>query len=183
MKERSQNWIGRVFGRAHELRASPWLQRFGGAVRARRLWHLSRQGVARGAAIGVCCGLLFPVAQIPLAVAASVALRAHVPVAAASTLVTNPITFPPIYYGAYRLGVRLTGAPAQSVTRQHLEPRERTPRAWLRLWWERVSGLGRPLVVGLAVLAVAGAALAWVVADRAWVLVVAARRRRRHSSE
>lgn len=76
-----------------------------------RLWRWSRRGVALGVAIGVFFGLLIPIAQIPLATAASIILRANIPAAAASTLVTNPITFAPIYYAAYKLGVWVTGKP------------------------------------------------------------------------
>lgn len=179
MKALLQGGMRRVMARAQALSTHPWLQRFGGSTRQRRLWRLSRQGAARGAAIGVCCGLLFPVAQIPVAVAAGVILRAHIPLCAVSTLVTNPVTFPPIYYGAYRLGVRLTGAPPTEVTQQQLEPAERNPQGWLQLWWERLSSLGRPLIVGLGVLATVGGTLAYLVADRVWVLVVATRRRTR----
>lgn len=181
MKEHSQNWIGRALIRAHGLRTHPWLQRFGGAVRARRLWHLSRQGVARGAAVGVCCGLLFPVAQIPVAVAASVVVRAYVPLAAVSTLVSNPLTFPPIYYGAYRLGARILGQPPGEVTPQDLEPHQQSVAGWWQLMWHRVARLGKPLLVGLVVFAGIGGPLAYVVADRAWVLGERARRRRARS--
>ena len=37
------------------------------------------------------------------------------PVAAAGTLVTNPLTVPPIYYAAYHLGAWATGTSATAV--------------------------------------------------------------------
>ncbi|MDO9012883.1 MAG: DUF2062 domain-containing protein [Gallionella sp.] len=68
-------------------------------------------------ALGVFFGLLIPIAQIPLTVAAAIVMRANVPAAAASTLITNPITFGPIYYGAYWLGAWVTSedAPVDAV--------------------------------------------------------------------
>lgn len=163
--------------RGAELRHARWAGIFGGALRRRRLWHLSRKGVARGAAIGVSCGLLFPIAQIPVAVATAVLAGANVPVAAAATLVTNPITFAPIYYGAYRIGSRLTGQPPGTLQPADLEPHEQSVEGWWRLMWERVARLGKPLVVGLAVLAVTGGTLVYLVADGLWVLGERARRR------
>nr|WP_249221378.1 DUF2062 domain-containing protein [Cupriavidus sp. KK10] len=51
----------------------------------------------RGLALEFFFGLLIPLAQIPLSAAAAVALRANVPAAVASPLVTNPMTLGPIY--------------------------------------------------------------------------------------
>ncbi|MDO9012805.1 MAG: DUF2062 domain-containing protein [Gallionella sp.] len=63
-----------------------------------RLWRPTRHGVALGVALGIFFGLLVPLAQIPLSVGMAVLLRANVPTAIASTLVSNPVTFGPIYY-------------------------------------------------------------------------------------
>jgi uncharacterized protein (DUF2062 family) len=80
-----------------------------------KLWCWSRRGVALGVAIGLFIGFLIPVAQILLAAAAAVVLRANVPIAAAGTFVTNPFTVPPIYYGAYQLGAWATGTSASAA--------------------------------------------------------------------
>jgi uncharacterized protein (DUF2062 family) len=58
---------------------------------------------------------LVPIGQFICAALLAIPTRANVPVAAAATLVTNPITFPPIYYAAYRLGFFL-GVDAISYT-------------------------------------------------------------------
>lgn len=44
-----------------------------------------------------------------LSVVAAVTLRACIPAAATSTLITNPVTLPPVYLGAWKLGVWATG--------------------------------------------------------------------------
>lgn len=90
-----------------EILASPWMAPVRPHLQDDRLWHLERQSVARGVAAGLFMGLLMPVAQILFAVAASVFIRGNVPVSAACTLVTNPLTVPPIYYAAYQIGERL----------------------------------------------------------------------------
>ena len=70
---------------------APWLGQ-------RRLWRLSRHGVALGMAIGIFFGLLIPIAQIPASAAVAIVLRANLPAAKGSTRETNPLTVGPIYY-------------------------------------------------------------------------------------
>ena len=137
---------------------APWLQQ-------PKLWHWSRRGVAMGVALGVFFGLLIPVAQIPLSVAAAVLLRANVPAAVASTLVSNPLTFAPIYYGAYRLGVWVTSekAPPQDIEVIGTQELENT----LSLW-QRIAALGKPLVVGLCVTALLMGLLSYGLISLAW---------------
>lgn len=111
-----------------------------------KLWHWSRRGVAMGVALGVFFGLLIPIAQIPLSAGAAIVLRANVPAAAASTLVTNPITFGPIYYAAYRLGSFVTGETRGSV---------KLPDDGADIGlWARIAAVGKPLFVGLIITAV-----------------------------
>lgn len=93
------------------LRRNRWLRWIGPALHHPRLWHMSRRGIALGMAIGVFFGLLIPIAQIPLSVGAAVLLRANVPTAAASTLISNPATYGPLYYAAWRLGKAILGEP------------------------------------------------------------------------
>lgn len=150
---------------------TPWLEQ-------RTLWHVSRRGVALGVAIGIFFGLLVPVAQIPFSAAVAIALRANVPAAMSSTLVTNPVTFGPIYYMAWRVGARLTGhqgaAPAMPASHAPAARAAESPGLW-----QRVRALGKPLLVGLGVFAVAGGALAYALVSLGWWLHVRLKRRRR----
>ena len=91
------------------LANSPWLRWLSPWLGDPKLWHWSRRGVALGVALGVFFGLLIPLAQIPVTAAAAIVLRANLPAAAASTLVTNPVTLAPLYYSAYQFGSWLTG--------------------------------------------------------------------------
>ncbi len=101
--------LARFLPSPETLQRNRWLRWLGPALHHPRLWHLSRRGLALGMAVGVFFGLLIPIAQIPLSAAAAVALRANVPAAVASTLVTNPVTFGPVYYVAWRLGSAVLG--------------------------------------------------------------------------
>lgn len=131
-----------------------------------KLWLWSRRGVASGVALGLFIGLLIPVAQILIAAAAAVILRVNLPIAAASTLVTNPLTFPPIYYAAYQLGVWVTGS-SEAVTFSLTDP---------AALWENLGAIGIPLFAGLGIAATGSALVSYVLISQAWAWRTAAKR-------
>jgi hypothetical protein len=159
------------------LQQNRWLRWLGPALQRRHLWHFSRKGVALGVALGVFFGLLIPVAQIPAAATGAVVLRANLPMAVASTLVTNPVTFAPVYLAAYQIGRLVLGeeaaaeaAPAPAVLAT--EPAQDAG------WLARLGSVGKPLVVGLGILAVGCGALVYVLISAGWALRVRWKRRR-----
>ena len=161
------------------LQGSRWLRWIGPALHHPRLWHLNRRGVALGLALGVFFGLLVPLAQIPLAGGAAVLLRANVPMAVASTLVTNPITFAPVYYAAWRTGSAILGeggGPPPTAAQSEAP----TGSAWWERLWQRLQQAGKPLMLGLVVFATGFGLLGYLLVSLGWRLkVVLARRRRR----
>lgn len=150
-----------------QLEANPWLRGLAPYLANPKLWHWSRRGVAAGAAIGLFIGLLIPVAQILLAAAAAVVLRANVPAAAAGTLVTNPLTVPPIYYAAYQLGAWATGTSAPAAFSLA------DPAAL----WANLGTIGMPLFAGLGISATVAAIASYLLISQAWAWRVTAKRR------
>lgn len=92
--------------------ASRWLRPVAHLLGHPSLWHLNRRSVPRGLALGLFAAFILPIGQFLLAALLAIPVRANVPLAAAATLVTNPFTFPPIYYAAYRVGDALLVEPA-----------------------------------------------------------------------
>lgn len=160
-------------------RALGWLAP---AFADRRLWAFKRRGVALGLAIGVFFGFLIPVAQILFAVVAAVGVRANVAVAAATTLVTNPLTFGPIYYLAYKLGAALLGMDG-ALDPAVLSAEVDGARTWLAQWWERFAAVGKPLALGLGVFAVAGALAGYAAVELVWRARILRRRARRREAQ
>jgi uncharacterized protein (DUF2062 family) len=155
----------------------PWIQH-------PRLWHVDRRGIALGFAVGLFFGLMVPVAQILFAALFAVLLRANLPVAVVSTLVTNPFTFGPIYFLAYRLGTLLLGETPAPVSETDLQADvDATVTgavAYARFVIEQVSLLGKPLLLGLLVLAVSAALLGYALITLLWRVHVSVRWRRRN---
>jgi uncharacterized protein len=156
-----------------QMTASPWLRWLYPLLQHPRLWHWSRRGVALGVGLGVFFGLLVPVAQIPLAAGAAVVLRANLPAAAASTFVTNPVTFAPIYYAAYRLGTWIMQKPPS--TPPSLQKTETSPID-LSIW-QRISNVGLPLLIGLAIVSTIAGVVCYGLISVGWYFYV---KRRRH---
>jgi uncharacterized protein (DUF2062 family) len=162
-----------------ELQSHGSLRWMGPLLRRPWLWHMDRRAVATGAAIGVFFGFMVPILQILFSALFAVMLRANLPVAAASTLVSNPLTYAPIGVLAYRTGSALLGEPlsraeARAIQRSG-EDRPLAPESWA----DRVAALGKPLIVGLAVFAVTGALLTWLAVSVAWLLFERWKQRRR----
>jgi uncharacterized protein (DUF2062 family) len=107
-------------------------------------------------AIGVFFGLLIPIAQIPLSVGAAVLLRANVPTAAASTLISNPATYGPLYYAAWRLGKAVLGDDVAADAAPPVVEPQALPdngRGWFAKAWHGIALLGKPLLLGMALMA------------------------------
>jgi uncharacterized protein (DUF2062 family) len=159
------------------LQGNRWLRWIGPALHHPRLWHLNRRGVALGLALGLFFGLLIPIAQIPLAGGAAVLLRANVPMAVASTLVTNPVTFGPVYYAAWRTGSAILGDDGRA--RPAAAQSETTQGSGWEHTWQRIEQAGRPLLLGLAIFATGFGLLGYLLVTLGWRLKVVLTRRRR----
>jgi len=164
----------------HTLREHRALRWMGPMLHHPRLWHVNRRGIALGIAIGVFFGLLIPVAQIFFAAAAALLLRANIPAAVGSTLITNPITFAPVYYAAYHLGAWMLGYADVSLAEVDLDNVAARTETGLALWMDRLATVGAPLALGLLTLAVCLSVLIYFAVHWTWRLrIVRAWQRRK----
>jgi uncharacterized protein (DUF2062 family) len=68
------------------------------------LWRLNRRSVPRGVALGLFVAVMIPVMHTVIAALLAIPTRANVMIAAAVTIVVNPLTMGPLYWAAYRIG-------------------------------------------------------------------------------
>lgn len=180
-------WMKRRLPTPDALRRQRWLRWLGPALFDARLWHFSRRGVATGVAMGVFFGFLVPVGQIPLAAGASILLRANVPSAVASTFITNPLTFGPVFVAAWNVGNLVLGespseAPVPHLELPHLDAAHRG-NSWFTSITHGIGAAGKPIVVGLGLFAVLGGLLSYLVVSWSWRLAVVLKRRRPRRTE
>ena len=167
----------------HEtVKNSRWLKPFGSWLHQPNLWHLHRRSVAGGVAVGLFCGLIPGPLQMIGAALLAVLLRVNLPVALFVTLYTNPFTIVPLYMLAYELGAWVSGAQNGLLMSQLAMPKLH----WLEWGSELVNWLmrlGKPLLIGLPLLALSLALAGYIVVRVAWRVAVVvkwrARKRRR----
>lgn len=160
-----------------KLTELPVLRWLGPWIRDPRLWYLNRNSVAKGTAFGLFFGLLLPLGQIPGAVLASLAWRGNIWIAVLATGVSNPFTYPAIYFIAYHIGSWLLPA-APALT---MPPAWRGHEEWHNWWSEIMNWLGSfglPLLIGIPVLALLSAVIGYFATLLIWRIRVVIKRRR-----
>lgn len=167
----------------HEtVKSQRWIKPFGSWLQHPNLWHLHRRSVAGGVAIGLFCGLIPGPLQMIFAALLAVLLRVNLPVAAFTTLYTNPFTILPLYLMAYELGAWVSGAQS-GVAIAKLSFPEMQWHDWMSKLWDWLVMLGEPILIGLPLLAAGLAVTGYVVVRVAWRVAVVlrwrARKRRR----
>lgn len=114
---------------------------------------------------------MIPVAQILGAALVALMLRANLPVAAVATLVSNPLTYAPIFVLAHRTGTVLLGETPDPKQEAQVEKQAHAPIDDPKTWGERFSAIGKPLALGLAVFAVTGGVITWILVYLLWGLL------------
>ena len=166
----------------HEtVKSHRWLKPFGGLLHHPNLWHLHRRSVAGGVAVGLFCGLIPGPLQMISAALLAVLLRVNLPVAAFTTLYTNPFTLVPLYMLAYELGAWVSGA-RNSAALVHPPFPELHWHSWPGELWGWLALLGEPFLIGLPLLAASLAVAGYFTVRVVWRVAVIwkwrARRRR-----
>jgi uncharacterized protein (DUF2062 family) len=97
-------WLTRHIPRRETVHEHFLLRPFAPHLTHPSLWRMTRRSVPRGAALGLFVAVIIPFMHTVIAALLAIPTRANVAVAAAITLVVNPLTIPPMYYAAYRIG-------------------------------------------------------------------------------
>ena len=97
-------WIASNVPTRESIEANRFLRPIAHRVLDPVLWRWTRRSVPRGVALGMVTGILVPMGQIPASAVLALPLRANIPAAALTTLITNPLTTPPLWVAAYWVG-------------------------------------------------------------------------------
>jgi uncharacterized protein len=88
------------------------LQFLGDKLHDPNFWHLSRRSVAMAFAVGLFAAWIPVPGQMVIATTSALFFRAHLPIAVALVWLTNPLTMPPLFYFAYRVGLGFLDRPS-----------------------------------------------------------------------
>lgn len=149
-----KKWLRKHLPDYHSFGKTGPLKPVGKYLREPELWHLHRRSVSGAAFIGLFCAFLPIPFQSVIAALLAIVTRCNLPLSAALVWITNPITIPPMFYFAYRLGAWLLGIDVEVAA--------------INLSWEWISSqfsiIARPLLVGSLV-------CGWVAGITAYVAV------------
>ncbi len=140
------------------IRENKSLSFLGDSIQQPYLWHMNRNSVARAFAIGLFCAWLPMPLQTVMAALLAIYYRAHLPLSVALVFITNPVTIPPMFYFAYKLGSVILGLEPQTVP--------------MDLGWEWFSTtlgqIWKPLLFGCLMLGIISSATGYFTIHSIW---------------
>jgi uncharacterized protein len=160
---------------SHEsVRSNRYIARLGPWLQHHNLWQLHRRSVAGGVAAGLFAGLIpgsNPV-QFTAGALLAIAGKVNLPVAMLVTLYSNPVTIVPLYFLAFKLGqlALLESGGALPPLAFGLEGKGFAE--WLPAALEWLGTVGKPLLIGLPLLALLLAVAGYCAVDWTWRLTV-----------
>ena len=121
-----------------QLSKSKSLRFLGDLVLEPNLWHFNRHSLSFAVLLGSIFSFLpIPFQMLPCALLC-IAIRCNIPVAMLIVWVSNPITYGPMMYFAYRVGLGVMGMETPNIPNEFsLE--------WL---FDQVAGIWEPLLIG-----------------------------------
>ncbi|MEH6457799.1 MAG: DUF2062 domain-containing protein [Cocleimonas sp.] len=140
------------------IRENKALSMLGEDLHRPSLWILNRSSVARAFAIGLFCTWIpFPL-QTVIAALLAIYYRAHLPLSVALVFISNPVTIPPMFYFAYKLGSVMLGMELQIVEMD---------LSWH--WFTSILGqIWQPLLFGCLILAIVSSAVGYFTINTLW---------------
>jgi uncharacterized protein (DUF2062 family) len=170
-------WVVNNMPSREQLAQSRWMKPFGQRILHSEFWRFTRRSVPRGVAMGLFVGVFFliPGVQIIGAALFCVPVRGNIPIAAGMTFLTNPFTTPFLILASLPIG-NLFGFHADGGAIMHMYKTSAPLGEWLS-WL--ASDAAPALVIGLFIVAVASAAIGWLISIFVWRWWVARKWRRR----
>lgn len=142
------------------------------------LWRLTRRSVPRAVALGLFVGVIIPFLHTVIAAILAIPVRANVAISAAFTLVINPLTIPPLYYAAYRIGSWELHHDASIVNPAAAE-RFSSELSRFLFWIHEASG---PIALGVLSIAVTAGVVGYLAASVAWTWWLRSKLRQRRQA-
>jgi uncharacterized protein (DUF2062 family) len=173
------HWLTRHIPTRETVHRYRLLRPFASHLSHASLWRMTRRSVPRGVALGLFVAVIIPVMHTAIAALLAIPARANVAVAAVFTLIVNPLTIPPLYYLAYRIGSWELHHDASLVNPDAAE-RFSGELSRLLFWLHQASG---SIAVGILTIAVASAVLGYLGSSLAWSFWSRGRWRRRRRAQ
>ncbi len=171
-----RRYIKRHLPDPEKIRNHRYIRVFGSLLHDPNLWHLNKRSVSGAVSVGLFCAFIPAPMQMLIAAAGAILFRVNLPISVVLVWLTNPLTIPPMFYFAYRVGAWLMGMPPMEGG---VELTMEWVQAVLETRWQ-------PLLLGSFVVGSVSALVGNLAARGLWRLIVvrswrARRARRRHN--
>ncbi len=175
---RVAKWVRSQAPTRESFEKSRFLNRFAHRVFAPELWRFTRRSVPRGVALGLLVGIFLLIPGLQIAGAALLALpfRANIPIAAAMTFLSNPLTTPFILAASLFVGEGIMQLGSDPGKLMLMMDRGASWYDWLS--WTFSEG-APALLAGLATISIVTAAVGYVLAVVLWRWWISRKWRRR----
>ncbi|TDG13999.1 DUF2062 domain-containing protein [Seongchinamella unica] len=154
------------------------LRLLGNWIYAGNLWHINRYSASMAFFVGLFIAFMPIPGQMLVAAALAVLFRCNLPLSVGLVWITNPVTLPPIFFLAYKLGAMIIGVPLQPLKFE------------LSFYWltHRLEDVWQPFLLGCLLCGLFFGSLGYFVINILWRLRVARmmrerRRRRRRAGK
>lgn len=169
-----RKYLRRVLPSHQTIRDNRYIARFGHRLQHHNLWHLHRRSVAGGVAAGLFAGLIpgsNPV-QFTAGALLAIGFKVNMPLSLLITLYSNPFTIVPLYWLAFKLGQVVLMQSGDELPSFAIALEGKGWMEWLSAALSWVTSVGKPLLVGLPLLATLLALVGYFATDWAWRLGV-----------
>lgn len=171
-------WVRRHIPTRESIHHYRLLRPFAKRLSNPSLWRMTHRSVPRAVALGLGIGVIIPFMHTVIAAILAIPSRANVAVAAAVTLVVNPITMGPMYIAAYRIGSWELHHDS-SLVNPAAAQRFSSELSRFLFWMHHASG---PIALGVLTIAGIAAALGFFVSAVGWRWWLRSKvRQRRHT--
>jgi uncharacterized protein (DUF2062 family) len=106
-----KKFIRRFLPEHHTIKEHRHLKVFGRLLHDPNLWHLNRRSVSGAFGVGLFMAWIPLPSQMLVAAALAILFRVNLPISVALVWITNPLTMPPLFFFAYKVGAWLLGVP------------------------------------------------------------------------
>ncbi len=96
--------LKKIIPKQNTLLKNKSLYILGSTINKKQLWHLNRKSISKATIIGLFLAWVPVPFQMVLAAACSVYFNANLPLSIALVWLTNPLTMPPLFFFAYKIG-------------------------------------------------------------------------------
>ena len=166
-----KKFIKRYMPDSKKIRNNEQLNKvFGTLLHDPNLLHLNRRSVSMAFFVGLFFAFVPLPTQMIMAAAVAIYFRCNLPISVGLVWITNPITMPPIFYFAYKVGTWILGTPERAFN--------------IELSWEwiatELATIWEPFLLGCTVSGLVFGALGYGITRLLWRLhIISAIKKRR----